>query len=164
MRWIASILAVFVVLVFAAACLVAGEKNPSALPVSTSIIVSAMASPTSLPTLTATMPALETSAALNILGLQDSLASLYEQVSPGVVAIRVLGLDGQTLGSGFVFDKKGILFQLSRCQWTVLCRGDFPIRDKGARQSPRAGVPRIGCVKVEQPEKYSIPCPCRFTR
>lgn len=38
---------------------------------------------------------------------QDILVKLYEEVNPGVVAIRVLTASGQSLGSGFVFDKDG---------------------------------------------------------
>jgi 2-alkenal reductase len=39
---------------------------------------------------------------------QDSLlTTLYERVSPGVVSIQVLSENGGSLGSGFVFDKKG---------------------------------------------------------
>jgi 2-alkenal reductase len=38
---------------------------------------------------------------------QDRLVQLYEEVSPGVVAIRVLNPNGGSLGSGFVFDKDG---------------------------------------------------------
>ena len=161
MRWIASILAVFFVLVFAAACLVAGEKNPSALPVSTSIIVSAMASPTSLPTLTATMPTLETNSALNILGLQDSLAPLYEQVSPGVVAIRVLGLDGQTLGSGFVFDTKGhIVTNYHVVSGQSYVEVTFPsgVKARG-RVHGLDAASDLAVLKVDQPEEIFYPLP-----
>lgn len=38
---------------------------------------------------------------------QDSLIALYEQVSPGVVTIRVLTEQGDGLGSGFVIDDEG---------------------------------------------------------
>ena len=41
--------------------------------------------------------------------LQDTLVQLYEQVIPGVVAIRVLNPNEGSLGSGFVFDKKGYI-------------------------------------------------------
>lgn len=40
-------------------------------------------------------------------GEQERLVKLYEEVNPGVVAIRVLTANGQSLGSGFVFDKDG---------------------------------------------------------
>jgi 2-alkenal reductase len=38
---------------------------------------------------------------------QDTLVSLFEQINPGVVAIRVLTEAGDGLGSGFVFDREG---------------------------------------------------------
>jgi 2-alkenal reductase len=38
---------------------------------------------------------------------QDVLIALYERLSPGVVAIQVLTENGDSLGSGFVYDKEG---------------------------------------------------------
>lgn len=38
---------------------------------------------------------------------EEIFVKLYEEVNPGVVAIRVLTASGQSLGSGFVFDKEG---------------------------------------------------------
>ena len=38
---------------------------------------------------------------------QDQLVNLYQQVNPGVVAIRVLSEEGSGLGSGFVIDDLG---------------------------------------------------------
>lgn len=38
---------------------------------------------------------------------EDSLIRLYEQLNPGVVAIRVYGSVGEGLGSGFVIDEEG---------------------------------------------------------
>ncbi len=38
---------------------------------------------------------------------QEILVKLYEEVNPGVVAIRVLTASGESLGSGFVFDRDG---------------------------------------------------------
>lgn len=40
-------------------------------------------------------------------GQQDTLVALYQRVSPGVVAIRVLSDQGEGLGSGIVFDTQG---------------------------------------------------------
>ena len=40
-------------------------------------------------------------------GQQDQLIGLYQQVNPGVVAIRVLSEEGSGLGSGFVIDTEG---------------------------------------------------------
>jgi S1-C subfamily serine protease len=42
-----------------------------------------------------------------VVSQDDALASLYERVSPGVVAIRVLSDQGEGLGSGFVIDTQG---------------------------------------------------------
>ncbi len=39
--------------------------------------------------------------------MQDILISLYEKVSPGVVAIQTLTQQGGGLGSGFVYDNQG---------------------------------------------------------
>jgi len=43
----------------------------------------------------------------NQVDLQDTLITLYEKVSPGVVSIRVLTDQGEGLGSGFVIDTNG---------------------------------------------------------
>ena len=39
--------------------------------------------------------------------LQTQLVDLYNQISPGVVAIRIYAKEGGAQGSGFVYDKKG---------------------------------------------------------
>ena len=43
----------------------------------------------------------------DIVGLEDSLMQLYENVSPGVVSIQVFSESGSGIGSGFVIDKEG---------------------------------------------------------
>ncbi|MCJ7660099.1 MAG: S1C family serine protease, partial [Anaerolineales bacterium] len=43
----------------------------------------------------------------NLVALEDSLVAIYENTSPGVVAIRVMTESGRGLGSGFVIDKEG---------------------------------------------------------
>ncbi len=40
-------------------------------------------------------------------GQQEALVRLYERVMPGVVALQVVGDQGGSLGSGFVFDAQG---------------------------------------------------------
>lgn len=40
-------------------------------------------------------------------GQQDALVNLYERVMPGIVALQVVGEQGGSLGSGFVFDSQG---------------------------------------------------------
>ncbi|MBU0512854.1 MAG: S1C family serine protease, partial [Chloroflexi bacterium] len=44
---------------------------------------------------------------VELAGQQDRLIDLYQQVNPGVVAIRVLSEEGSGLGSGFIIDKEG---------------------------------------------------------
>ena len=43
----------------------------------------------------------------DLVNMQDKLVNLYQEVNPGVVAIRVLTQQGTGLGSGFVYDKEG---------------------------------------------------------
>lgn len=47
------------------------------------------------------------SSSANPAAQQDQLTSLYQQVSPSVVAIQVISSQGGSLGSGFVFDMDG---------------------------------------------------------
>jgi 2-alkenal reductase len=44
---------------------------------------------------------------LNPSAQQDAFVALYQQVSPGIVAIQVSGPQGASLGSGFVYDDSG---------------------------------------------------------
>jgi 2-alkenal reductase len=67
--------------------------------------VTATPAPTALPTLSS-RPA-DLPPALDPVSLQDTLVGLYEQVSPGVVAIRMLNTSSGSLGSGFVIDADG---------------------------------------------------------
>jgi len=67
---------------------------------------------TSLPTVApavpiAGQPPLSVQSPLNPVAQQDALVALYEAVSPGIVAIRVSGPQGGSLGSGFVYDADG---------------------------------------------------------
>lgn len=52
-------------------------------------------------------PPLNVQAPVNPAAAQDAFISLYRQVSPGVVMIKVTTSQGQALGSGFVFDSSG---------------------------------------------------------
>lgn len=63
-------------------------------------------SPTTLPSASPTINnvPIETG---DIRQMEDLLVSLYEQVSPGVVAIQTANWEGGGLGSGFVYDKQG---------------------------------------------------------
>ncbi|MGC8857150.1 MAG: S1C family serine protease, partial [Anaerolineae bacterium] len=76
--------------------------------------VTPMAFPSVVPTATlpeasgGQPPAGQSSISGNLPSQQDMLVSLYEQVSPGIVAIQVSdGQGGGALGSGFVFDQQG---------------------------------------------------------
>ena len=41
------------------------------------------------------------------IGQQEALVSLYERVMPGIVSIQAVGSQGESLGSGFVYDDQG---------------------------------------------------------
>jgi S1-C subfamily serine protease len=63
----------------------------------------------------------------NLTADQELLANLYDQVSPGVVAIQVLSEQGGALGSGFVFDKQGnILTNYHVVEGATDVEVDFP--------------------------------------
>ena len=57
-----------------------------------------------IPTVSVPAPVVVSSQSLN---QQDALASLYQNVSPGIVSIQVLTAQGGDLGSGFVYDDQG---------------------------------------------------------
>jgi len=52
-------------------------------------------------------PPISVNAPVNPLAAQDSFVALYQQVSPGVVIIKVTGPAGEALGAGFVYDSAG---------------------------------------------------------
>jgi 2-alkenal reductase len=53
------------------------------------------------------IPQPSTNLVVDVVDQQDQLIHLYQEVNPGVVAIRVLSEEGNGLGSGFVIDKEG---------------------------------------------------------
>ena len=55
----------------------------------------------------ANQPPISVNAPVNPLAAQDSFVALYQQVSPGVVIIKVTGPQGADLGAGFVYDADG---------------------------------------------------------
>jgi S1-C subfamily serine protease len=94
--------------------LVAETEGTAAVNKPDAPLVTVTAEPTNKLKETATPPPNITLTTNNILpepvdlhSFQDDLMRLYEGASPGVVSIRVLSLNGQTLGSGFVYDKDG---------------------------------------------------------
>ena len=62
--------------------------------------------PQSVPPLSGQAPFV-VNAPANPLAVQDSFVALYQQVSPGVVIIKVTGPNGEALGAGFVYDSAG---------------------------------------------------------
>jgi S1-C subfamily serine protease len=96
------VLAVFSVLVLALlACRIETGSSTKATPVPDVLPVSTVIP---MPGVTV-MPQLDSSS--SIISQQDALTLLYDRVSSGVVAIRVLTDLGDGLGSGFVFDAEG---------------------------------------------------------
>jgi S1-C subfamily serine protease len=82
------------VLVFASLACQALQPGTVPLPISTIPTVSV---PTAAPIVVSSQS----------LNQQDTLMSLYQNVSPGIVSIQVLTAQGGSLGSGFVFDDQG---------------------------------------------------------
>src|SRR5574341_36535 len=89
------ILIVLTVLVFSALACQAVSTAPLATPQS------------SAPITNVNQPPVSVQAPLNPSAQQDAFVALYQQVSPGIVAIRVSGPQGASLGSGFVYDNSG---------------------------------------------------------
>jgi S1-C subfamily serine protease len=74
------------------------DPTPSLPPLATETVRELLPTPT--------LPAV-TPVAINLYEMEDLLVSLYERVSPGVVAIQTLNQIGGGLGSGFVYDNEG---------------------------------------------------------
>jgi S1-C subfamily serine protease len=74
------------------------EPTPSLPPVATESVREILPTPT--------LPAV-TPVTIDLYEMEDLLVSLYERVSPGVVAIQTLNQIGGGLGSGFVYDTEG---------------------------------------------------------
>ncbi len=117
---------------------------------------------------TATPPPNITLATNNILpepvdlrSFQDDLVRLYEKASPGVVSIRVLSLEGQTLGSGFVYDKVG---HIVTNYHVVRTESDVEVTfSTGTKTNARIiGVDPdsdLAVLKVDIPFKEPVPLP-----
>lgn len=81
-----------------------------AVPAKTSVAPAAPAvSPTAPRPTTAPDPAIQLPIASgdNLVSQQQLQVSIYDRVSPGVVAIQVISEEGDSLGSGFVYDNQG---------------------------------------------------------
>jgi S1-C subfamily serine protease len=100
MKLSVRVLAVVLVLALATlACRIetGSSANPTPAPTEISLRIEKTAAPV----------APQINSANTIVSQQDALVALYEQASPGVVAIRVLTDQGEGLGSGFVIDSAG---------------------------------------------------------
>jgi S1-C subfamily serine protease len=98
---------------------------------------------------------------IDIVDQQDQLVHLYQEVNPGVVAIRVLSEEGEGLGSGFVIDKEG---HIVTNYHVVLNATELEI-DLPSGYKTRGTIlgtdsdSDIAVVKVEAPEQELIPLP-----
>ena len=88
------LLVAIAILVFASLACQALQPGTAPLPVSAIPTVSI---PTAAPIVVSSQS----------LSQQDTLMSLYQNVSPGIVSIQVMTAQGGSLGSGFVFDDQG---------------------------------------------------------
>jgi 2-alkenal reductase len=100
-------------------------------------------------------------AAPDLISQQDALVSLYERVSPGVVAIQVLTENGDSLGSGFVYDKDGhIITNYHVVEGVTDLEVDFPsglkVRGKVIGTDLDSD---LAVVKVEAPSEQLVPLP-----
>lgn len=98
---------------------------------------------------------------IDIVDQQDQLVHLYQEVNPGVVAIRVLSEAGGGLGSGFVIDKEGhIVTNYHVVQNATELEIDFPsgFKTRGTILGTDSDSD-IAVLKVEAPEQELIPLP-----
>ena len=91
-------LVVLTVLLFAALACQVGSQAP---------LLPNSQSPNSQQPAATAQPPLSVQAPVNPAAEQDAFTSLYQRVSPGVVAIQVTTSQGGALGSGFVYDSDG---------------------------------------------------------
>jgi len=94
-------------------------------------------------------------------GFQDTLISLYERLSPGVVSIRVFAGEDGGLGSGFVLDKEGhILTNYHVVQGMTNLEVDFPsgykVRGEIIGTDPDSD---FAVIKVDVPPEELTPLP-----
>ncbi|MBW8010174.1 MAG: trypsin-like serine protease [Chloroflexi bacterium] len=105
-----TILYIFVILTLSVmACSFSiSELFDTSDPVETQIATEVVISSEAVPTLASQGEALTNLPPVNLISQQDALISLYENVSSGVVSIRVFGTNGDTWqASGFVIDHEG---------------------------------------------------------
>ena len=89
----------------------------------------------------------------------DLLVSVYDKVSPGVVAIQTLSSDGGGLGSGFVYDKQGhIITNYHVIEDAVDFEIDFPSGEKVHGEVIGSDLDSdIAVIKVDVPSDVLVP-------
>ncbi len=89
----------------------------------------------------------------------ELLVSVYDRVSPGVVAIQTLSSDGGGLGSGFVYDKQGhIITNYHVIEDVVDFEIDFPSGEKVHGEVIGSDLDSdIAVVKVDVPSDILVP-------
>jgi 2-alkenal reductase len=97
----------------------------------------------------------------DIVDQQDQFVRIYEEVNPGVVAIRVLAEEGSGLGSGFVIDKEGhIVTNYHVVRGATELEVDFPSGFKVRGTILGTDLDSdIAVLKVDAPPEVLVPLP-----
>ncbi len=97
----------------------------------------------------------------DLISQQDALVELYGRVSPGVVAIQVLTQNGDSLGSGFVYDKDGhIVTNYHVVEGVTDLEVDFPSGFKVRGKVIGTDLDSdLAVVKVDAPSDQLVPLP-----
>lgn len=97
----------------------------------------------------------------DIVDQQDQFVRLYEEVNPGVVAIRVYAEEGDGLGSGFVIDEEGhIVTNYHVVRGATDLEVDFPSGFKVRGTILGTDLDSdIAVLKVEAPPEVLVPLP-----
>lgn len=107
------------------------------------------------------IPTSEPPAVPNLVVQEDKLVQIYESISPGVVAIRVLTESGGGLGSGFVIDKEGyIITNFHVIEGVTDLEVDFPSGFKTRGEVIGSDTDSdLAVIKVEAPPEELHPLP-----
>jgi 2-alkenal reductase len=107
------------------------------------------------------IPPSEPSVVPNLVAQEDTLVNIYENISPGVVAIRVLTEGGGGLGSGFVLDKEGhIITNFHVIENVTDLEVDFPSGFKTRAEVIGSDTDSdLAVIKVEAPPEELHPLP-----
>lgn len=92
---------------------------------------------------------------------EDVLVTLFENVNPGVVAIQTIGMLGEGLGSGFVYDKEGhIVTNYHVVEGAEDLEVDFVSGHKVRATLVAVDLDSdLAVIKVDVPEEILIPIP-----